>query len=603
MPTIEPSVEVARHLHRSGDFAGAEQMCRQVLAVSPPGSEGLGNLPSFYADVHNVLGKALIRQGKIEEGIASFSEAIRRHPQSAEGYFNLGRALDKEGHCEQAVECFRRCLSLEPTTVGAYYHLGKLLRKIKRPQEAVAFYQEGLRLLPHAADLHSGLASAYFMLGRMDEAIAHYEEVVRQKPDNPKALFDLAEAYRADNLAAESILCYERAVQIEPNSAWAHNNLGETLVSAGEPARAERHLREALRIYPNFLLTLCNLIQFGLAGCESPEIARIRELLVDPRVADEEKVLIHFTLGEVLDRWGRYDEAFAHFQRGNSLRRAELLRVGESFEPHEYQRRLEQAQACYTADYFQSVQRLGLDTDLPVFVVGVPRSGTTLVEQVLASHPQVFGAGELRDVNHLASDLGAILGSIQEDPANLSTVTAVAMRGAAERYVQKLCRRGRTARRVTDKMPGNFLHLGLIATLFPGARIIHCRRDPLDTCLSCYTSHFRGVNYAWDLEDLGAFYRGYEQLMGHWRAVLPMPIFDVVYEDLVANPERISREILEFCGLEWNERCLRFYEFQRSVQTLSHLQVRRPMYASSVGRWRHYAAHLEPLRKALAQPG
>jgi hypothetical protein len=231
----------------------------------------------------------------------------------------------------------------------------------------------------------------------------------------------------------------------------------------------------------------------------------------------------------------------------------------------------------------------------------MPRSGTTLVEQILASHPAVFGAGELLRVGEIAQRLPSALGSRLDYPLCLADFSQQAADAAAQEYLDYLqSLSGGEATRVTDKMPGNFMHLGLIDLLFPGARIIHCMRDPLDTCLSCYSQNFNGHEYTHDLSHLGHFYRDYQRIMQHWRGVVRVPVLEVQYEALVEDPEPGSRRLIEFCGLPWDDSCLRFYENKRTVVTASYDQVRRPIYKTSTERWRNYERHIDPLKAALA---
>jgi hypothetical protein len=284
----------------------------------------------------------------------------------------------------------------------------------------------------------------------------------------------------------------------------------------------------------------------------------------------------------VLDRTGAYDAAFEHARRCNALHSEINRAAGAVFDADEHRRLIDRLIAEFSPVYFQRVRSQGTDSRVPIFVLGMVRSGTTLAEQILASHPLVHGAGELPDVARLGE--------------GLAQLDAASARSLADAHVCKLQARGGGAIRVVDKNPSNFLHLGVIATLFPRAAIIHCRRDPLDTCVSCFFQHLGDpFLFKYDLDHLGIYYREYERLMAHWRAVLPMPLFELRYEELTADPEAVSRRLLAYCGLEWDERCLRFHETERTVRTLSVLQVRRPMYRDSVGRWKRYETHLQPL--------
>jgi hypothetical protein len=255
----------------------------------------------------------------------------------------------------------------------------------------------------------------------------------------------------------------------------------------------------------------------------------------------------------------------------------------------------------FTSEYFRRVAWLGLDTELPIFVIGMPRSGTTLVEHILASHAQIHGAGELTDIQRMVADLPNALHATMAYPECLARVDTGVVRDLGERYVQRLRAKGGSMARVIDKMPENFFHLGLIGTLLPGARVIFCRRDALDTCVSCYTQNFRNLRWACDLQDLAAYYQQYVRLLKHWSAVLPVRKVDVQYEELVTNPEPVIRQLIGFCGLEWDERCLAPEKNPRAVQTASRLQVKQPIHAGSIGRWKKYERHLGPLIEALGE--
>src|SRR5208283_4743952 len=272
---------------------------------------------------------------------------------------------------------------------------------------------------------------------------------------------------------------------------------------------------------------------------------------------------------------GRHDEAFAHYRQGNDSARQMFAQVGQAFDPHEHCRQVDRLLAAFDRPYFERAGALGSASELPVFIVGMPRSGTTLVEQILASHPQVFGAGELPDIQKLEAALPGILG--EPYPACMERLDRATVQALAGGHLQRLAERGGAARRITDKQPSNHLHLGLIRTLFPRARVIHCRREPLDTCLSCYFHHFEAMPFTTSLEWLGVCYRQYQRLMAHWRDVLPGGFLEIRYEDLVADQEAVTRQLVAFCGLEWDERCLAFHENPRAVQTASAVQVRQPI--------------------------
>ena len=388
-------------------------------------------------------------------------------------------------------------------------------------------------------------------------------------------------------------------MRLRPDYFKGHNNLAVALLEMGEMAEAETHFRESLRCNPGSAQVLYALAANGLYTEADPGLDELAVRLADPRVQPQEASRLHAILGHLLDRARRYDDAFHHSREANRLRRELARQAGDAFDPDQHACFVDRLIAVFTPQYFEQVHGLGLESEVPVFVVGMPRSGSSLVEQILSHHPEIAGVGELRDVPHLAASLSERLGGAEQYPECVTHLHATCIQRLGNEYVDRLLELAGPARRIIDKMLSNFLHLGLIATLFPRARVIHCRRDPLDVCVSCFLNQFRALDFTWNLEDLGRYYRDYERLIGHWRTALPLPMLDVVYEELLRDPEGIIRGMVAFCGLPWDERCLRFYENPRSVRTVSKQQVRQPLYHSSVGRWRLYAAHLAPLQAAL----
>ena len=312
-------------------------------------------------------------------------------------------------------------------------------------------------------------------------------------------------------------------------------------------------------------------------------------------LADIQEIRLRFALAKAYDDLGEYDRAFAALTRANALKRDEV-----DFDMTEIEARYRAIEDTFSADFLAAGADLGDPSETPVFIVGMPRSGTTLLEQILDSHPEAHGAGELLELPGLIKGLTEELGSDAAFPGCLSAVAPNRWTELGARYADTLAQRTPAARRVTDKLPENHQRVGFISLILPRAKIIHCRRDPLDTCLSCYKLLFTGgQKYSYDLRDLGRQYRLYDSLMAHWSRVLPGRILDVRYEDLVADQEAETRRILAHCGLDWDPACLRFHESDRQVMTASAIQVRRPIYRDSVDKWRRYEAHLRPLLDAL----
>ena len=401
---------------------------------------------------------------------------------------------------------------------------------------------------------------------------------------------------------------YRRALSLQPNDADAHNGLAQVLEEQGQPQQAVQHALAALHLRPDWapmLFILAELAANGHYDFPEEQLQRIETRIGVPGTSPTDASLLHFALAMLREKRGAYDDAFDSYRQGNALVHGLLKETGQAFDAQEHDGLTDRLIATFTPALFERVRGFGLDTEAPVFIVGMPRSGSSLVEQILSRHPRVFAAGELGDVGRLAAGLPARLGAPEGYPRCVDRLDQPTAAAVAAEYLQGLARRGAPtgypAARVTDKAPLNFLHLGLLAALLPHARVIHCRREPRDVCLSCYLQYFRELNFTWDLGNLGRYYRAYERLMEHWRRVLPVQPLEVDYEQLVTQPEPMIRRLLAFCGLEWDDRCLRSHESRRPVQTQSKLQVRRPIYTTSVGRWRRYEAHLGPLRESLQQ--
>lgn len=530
---------------------------RRALALAPD-----------LAEAHNNLGVALTDQGQRREATEHFRRAVELRPGYADAHLNLGQALKAEGRLEEAVRSYRKALELDPNLIEAHNNLGNALREAGRPEEALACFRKALALRPDYVEAHKNMGAALNDLGRSEDAVA----------------------------------VHRRVLELDPGSADAHAGLGAALQILGRTDEAIAHYEAALAIEPEHARAHHNLAMARKGAADTEEIARLEPLLERPGLTEKDAISLRFALGSLCDDAGRYEQAFAHYQAGNALKRAELARASQRFDAAAHERLVDRLIAVFDRSFFAARRDFGAASELPVFIVGMPRSGTTLVEQILASHSRVFGAGELDDIGRIVAELPAKIGADRPYPDGIDRLAPATAADIGDAHLERLRALAPEASRVTDKMPGNFLHLGVIALLLPGARIVHCRRHPLDTCLSCYFQNFsRTLAFAYDLADLGGYYRHYERLMAHWREVLPLPIFEVSYQDLVAEQERVSRDLVGFCGLEWEPACLRFHETERAVRTASLSQVRRPIYRSSLDRWHKYDAWLATLRDALGR--
>ena len=441
------------------------------------------------------------------------------------------------------------------------------------------------------AELQKGLALQ--KAGKLDAAERIYQDILTRNPLHPDALHlsGLIAADRQDSARARKLI--SKALELRPENGVIHNNMAGTLARLGDMELAETHYREAVHLLPKYVEALFNLSGIVKFTSDDPLFEQAAALLSAGGWSDKDLCFLHFALGKMFDDIGDHDRAFAHYLQGNAAK-------GAYFSP-QYQHGFVKAQIkAFPATLIKKLKGLGTESDLPVFVVGMPRSGTTLVEQILASHPQVHGAGELPDIGTIASTIPKHLPDGASYPAGISKAPEGLLKGFGESYLKRVRELAPDAKRIVDKMPVNFNHLGLIATMFPNAQIIHCRRDALDTCLSCYFQNFaNGQNYAFDLVHLGLYYRWYERLMAHWNRVLPGRIFEVSYEELVAKPKKVAPALVGHCGLEWDPACIEFHKSERPIKTASRWQVRQPLYKTSIKRAKPYKKHLAPLIEIL----
>lgn len=606
--------------------AEAETCARKGLAFVPESPK-----------LHRLLAMALQQQGRLGEAEQSYRTALRLNAQQPVVWLNLGIVLQESGHLDDAEAAYREALHIKPDYTRAHANLGRILQLQDRMDEAADSFRAALAYEPDNPELLCNLGIALSMLGKHDEAIRGLQNAVRLRPAWAEAWCALGNAWLAKGETSdrrEAVRYYREAQRLQPESPEIAIDLGNILRDLQRYDEAEEQFRRVLALqpeHPHALVGLASLLEFkgeaekgyellrpaieaapddihvalAFAGVarradrSTEAIAMLERCL--PGCANDPKLCAeaHLALGKLYDKARDYQQAFTHYDAAKKLDK-ERLRVHFDAENNRMQFALLTTEFC--AETLACRPRATNRSRLPVFIVGMPRSGTSLVEQILASHPRVHGAGELEDISLIYKDLPRLLETDLPFPRCMALLKRKTLDQIAQRYLNRLARLGGSAMRVTDKMPHNFLLLGLIDQLFPGARVIHVHRDPMDTCLSIYFQRFNEKHpYAFALEDLGRYYRQYEGLMAHWRAVLRLPLLDVRYEELVSDPEAVVRRLLAFCELEWDDRCLRFHESKRLVSTPSYDQVRQPLYRSSVERWRRYEPWLGELKAALGK--
>jgi len=546
----------------------------------------------------NQRGRLRNNRGQLAEAEADFRRALELDPAFADAYSNLGHVLRRTGYEEAAEQCFRKALARDPEHSAANLNLGAAMFRQNKPESAIRLLERGLKEdMANVAGRYN-LGLAYHQVGRFDEAVYTYRQVIAAGETDPAAYSNLASALQAMGDLEGAVSGFETALQIKPDHGPSLAGLAGLMETTEHYDRGVALLAPYLKrgtATPNMHVAYANLLRRMDRGREA--LRHLAPLATAADVSDLERMAVMFTLGDLLDDMGEYERAFVAYSKANRLR-------GARYSPEGRERDVGRLMDTFSAERLAEMPRSGRDTQTPVFIVGMPRSGTSLVEQILASHSRVHGAGELRDIGLLAIRLG-----INDDnvpyPECVLDLDLRKLRESSGPYLSRLGGSRRKVARVTDKMWQNFEHLGLIELMFPNARVIHCLRDPVDTGLSCYQQSFgtAGPPFAYDLADIGHYYGQYRRLMDHWQAVSGLKITSVVYEDLVEHTERESRRLIDFLGLDWEAECLRFYENPRIVRTASHAQVKQPVYRSSIGRASHYRAHLGPLVDSLAAGG
>src|SRR5665213_2398132 len=523
--------------------------------------------------------------GRIEEAMQSYERALLLNPAHLEALNNLGVALLAQGRAEEAAARYRQALLLSPRYTDAHNNLAVALAAQGRFLEASISYERALRLNPAHAGVHYNLGLALAALGRTGEAEAHYRRALALKPDYAEAHNNLGNLLAARNRAEEAIAHYRKAIAVDPGNAEAHNNLGNIFRDRGGFEEALAHYDRAIEIQPGNAEAHYHRAELKTFRASDAEMGALQRLTA----AQADSPFLHFALAKALEDTGDYRRALAGLHIGNDLKRRQV-RYDEPAVAEVFQR----IAAVFDKNLCDRFEGAGDPSEVPVFVLGMPRSGSTLIEQILASHPRVHGGGELVDLESAIRDFTF--------PDAIPRLDAGKLRRIGRTYSEGLACAATGRTRIVNKLPRNFLYIGLIRMILPNAKIIHTVRDPIDTCMSCYSKLFTsGQHFSYDMVELGRYYRYYEQLMAHWRAVLPEEaMLEVRYEDVIDDLEGQARRMIRYCGLPWDERCVSYHKTRRSVLTASAVQVRKPLFRSSLQRWRKFEFGIGPLLDALA---
>ncbi|MBT6094313.1 MAG: tetratricopeptide repeat protein, partial [Rhodospirillaceae bacterium] len=568
-----------------GDIVEAEAAHRRALALDPKA-----------ASAHNNLATTLRQAGRMNEARDAAKRAIAAAPNDPVIAANAGALFMETKAFASAVDAFAVAAAAKPENAAFHEKHGIALLRAGQMEEAASAFRRSLDCAPDHPLARRWLAEVLLMAERADEALAEVRMQLAAHPDDQAARILLGvSSWRAGDVAGAEA-AYAEVLADAPETTSALTGLAIIQASRGDTDGAVATYRRVLEIDPDHVDAYGNLAMLDGNGLNNLDAAHLAAMLQRKALHEEQRATVAFALAHYLNRVGEHAAAFDWYRTGNLLRGAHFQAVDRRFDAARHDTLVDARRSIFTKAFLGARQGFGSTSERPVFVVGMPRSGTTLVEQILAAHPDVHGAGELRNMAVVAlRRLPTLTGGDVPYPECAGNVPAAGVAALAEEYLSGLADVAEKAgdgdaARIIDKMPFNYLHLGLIHLLLPNARIIHCRRDMRDVGLSCFTTNFADAHpWSADMEDIARYINTYERLMAHWREVLPKGVMtEIAYEDLVVDQEGESRRLVAFIGLDWDETCLAFHQSDRVVMTASRAQVRRPIYAGSIGRWKTF---------------
>ena len=648
--TFDERLRQAHVTLRAGRAATAERALRTLEAQFP------GEMNCLW-----LLGAALLAQDKIAESIRMLERVLTRVPEFAHARVDLARAYRRDGRASEAREQVRRVLEKMPHHALAWLAYGDVLVDLEQyADERVAFERAHLsdpqrhnvekataalaaddrkaserifrdilqadpshvaalcglaalslaadvphdaeRLLRHALKqsehnplIWRGLSQVLMSLGRLEEADAAARRLTKIEPENPQSWITIGAVSTRLMRQEAALEAYEQAARLKPEEARLRLSIGHIHKTLGRRRESEAAYKAVLAMDPAHAEAYWSLADLKNYTFSDAEIAAMQGLLASNTRERSHAAQLHFALGRALEQRQQFPDAFASYARGNALRRLDA-----PFDIEHFERRTARIRALFATAFFAERAGSGAPSPAPIFIVGLPRSGSTLIEQILASHSRVEGTMELPNIINIAHQFDDMAAGRDGYPETVSSAPVGLLHALGSRYLEETAALRTGREHFTDKLPNNFSHVGLIHAILPRATIIDARRHPMDACFSTYKQHFAdGQTFSYDLKDLGRYYRCYLSLMDHWDAVLPAKVLHLQYEALVRDPEANIRRLLDHCGLAFEAACLSFHETRRSVRTASAEQVRQPLYTSGLGYWRHFASQLEPLRLAL----
>ena len=641
----------AQRLLQGGEAAPAEAICADVLSGQPNDANFLclsaralvklgryedaderieratALYPSF-ARPHEARGELLAAQGLVQDAVDAFRKALELDPKRQQARVRLGQLLlvlgeldeaqalksefmafdqdnqdiakagelEKQEKFAEAEKIYRRILTRHPDNVTAMRLWARLGIQEKRYAEAEPLLRQAVKVAPGFTGAWSDLCGAQFEQEKYQQAADSARQLTRLNPGSAEGHVWLAAVAAAEGSHTDAVRHYDEALQAEPDHSGAMCGKGNALRTVGDQEGAVAAYRSSIKARPLYAEAYWSLANLKTFRFEEGEVQAMLKMLDDDRVEPVGQVQLNNALGLEFEARGDYGKAFEFFDHACMLRREQ-----EFYDRVENEERTDLTIEALSRDFLDANAGRGCPDSAPIFIVGLPRSGSTLLEQILSSHSQVDGTHELADLGRIVRSRPALVDPPARFPASIVNLDAGEFRQMGVEYLERSLRHRGEAPFFTDKNPNNFVHVGLLHLILPNAKIINARRHPLDSCFGSYKQLFAaGQPFTYDLVELGEYYLQYQRLMDHWHEVLPGKVLDVHYEDVVADLEGQVRRVLDHCGLAFESSCLRFHETERSVKSASSEQVRKPIYSSSVNLWRRYETHLGPLIETLA---
>ena len=535
----------------------------------------------------------LYSNGQVQEALDSVQTLIKDYPKEALLHNICGACYSGLGQLDAAIKSYKQALAIKPDYAEAHNNLGVTLQELGQLNEAVKSYEKALATKPDYAEANNNLGVTLQELGQLNEAVKSYEQAIEIKSDYAEAHNNLGNTLRELSQLETAVKYYEQALAIKPDYAQAYHNLGIVFKELGQHDASLKSYEKAVAIKPDYVKAHHSISFLKKCTENDPQITQMQSLLSAGNLSQSDRKHLCFALSKANEDLGKQDEFFEYLHEGNRLRKEEL----------DYSLEIDQKLFSIIKKMFKTPKSLSYEasTIQPIFIVSLPRSGTTLVEQIIASHQAVYGAGELTTLGNLIAPI------IEDFSTHNNSLTKKDFLSIRQQYLDALSVFNAPEDVITDKMPLNFQYIGFILSAFPEAKIVHLKRDARATCWSIYRRYFFRVGNGWcnhgwayNLDDLAGFYGLYTDLMDFWHQTFPDKIYDLCYEDLTTNQEEETRKLLDYCELDWDENCLNFHTTKRAVKTASALQVRQKMYQGSSEAWKKHEAYLQPLIKGLS---